>query len=180
MAPIYIWHNQKWVFTCYFVQSGLGRVVLTTNIKRVALFELLLEQALRAMIVLPLLYGAALIVPFEGVKNLHERATIMAIEAAFTIIAAYGIASLLTPIVSSWCLKRRHPFPRKHILSEKRMLAHDLWRARSGVVVWVIVSTAVILFYSTGSILFGSVLLLGTVMVDQGVTIWGVKTTLLP
>lgn len=168
------------MFTCYFVQSCLGRVVLTTNIKRVALFELLLEQALRAMIVLPLLYGAALIVPFEGVKDLHERATIMGIEAALTILAAYGIASLLTPIVSSWCLKNRHRFRRTHILDTKRTLAHDLWQARSGVVVWVIVSTAIILFYSTGSILFGSVLLLATVVVDQGFTIWGVRTTLLP
>lgn len=154
--------------------------MLSTNIKRVALFELLLEQALRAMIVLPLLYGAALIVPFEGVNNIHERATIMGIEVALTILAAYGIASLLTPIVSSWCLKNRHRFRRTHILDTKRTLVYDLWRARSGVVVWVMVSTVITLFYSTGSILFGSVLLLATVVVDQGFTIWGVRTTLLP
>lgn len=154
--------------------------MLSTNIKRVALFELLLEQALRAMIVLPLLYGAALIVPFEGIKDLHERATIMGIEVAFTVLAAYGIAAVLTPVVSFWCLKNRHQYLRIHILDAKRMLAHNLWRARSGVVVWVMVSTAIILFYSTGSILFGSVLLLATVVVDQGFTIWGVRTTLLP
>jgi len=154
--------------------------VLSTNIKRVALFELLLEQALRAMIVLPLLYGAALIVPFEGVKNMHERATIMGIEATLTIVAAYGITSLLTPIVSSWCLKNRHQFLRAHILDAKRMLGHDLWRARSGVVVWVMVSTSIIHFYSTGSILLGSILLLATIVADQGLTIWGVRTTLLP
>ena len=158
----------------------LGRVVLTTNIQRVALFELLFEQAFRALVILPLLHLASRIVPFDGIVPIEDQALIMGIEAGLTIIAAYSIAALVTPMVSFWCLNQRHQFLREEIREAKRILAHDLWRMRSGVVVWVTVSTATVLFFSTGSILLGSVLLLATVVLDQAVTIRGMRTVLLP